>query len=268
MTHDKKTKIVHDSFDDETRTLQSFKRYQTLAYRICLFTIFIDIVLGLTAFINCMLDKSSVGLSYSIDTLMDAICICFVAWHLRAQTTDDLIRRDYLVCCVIGSLFIGSFLAIESRAIQSMIVPQAPSGDWLVLAYSVTHIVIFTLLSIVKIILSKKLKSKSLMADALNSIIGIIMAIPLVVWDRVPVLNKHAQFDDLIQVLMALFLFVIGWKLIIEGITFMNTAYLTHSNKNRLYSDLNTSFLLPNVSTRRSDGQVVSTPNSDIRPTV
>jgi len=68
--------------DDSSRD-RTFQRYQTLAYRICILTIVLDIILGLTAFINCMLDKSSVGLSYSIDTLMDSICICFVAWHLK-----------------------------------------------------------------------------------------------------------------------------------------------------------------------------------------
>jgi hypothetical protein len=69
--------------EDDASCDKSFKRNQTIAYRICLFTIIVDIILGLTAFINCMLDKSSVGLSYSIDTLMDSICICFVAWHLK-----------------------------------------------------------------------------------------------------------------------------------------------------------------------------------------
>ena len=70
--------------DDNSRD-KSFKHYQKIAYRVCLLTIIFDIVLGLTAFINCMLDKSSVGLSYSIDTLMDSICICFVAWHLKGK---------------------------------------------------------------------------------------------------------------------------------------------------------------------------------------
>lgn len=214
------------TIEDDSSRDKNFKRYQTIAFRICILTIILDIILGLTAFINCMLDKSSVGLSYSIDTLMDSICICFVAWHLKAQTLDDFKRRDYLVCCVIGALFIGSFLAIESRAIQSMIVPQAPTGDWLLLVYSVSHIVLFTIISIIKIILSKKLNSKSLMADALNSFIGIVMAIPLILWDRIPILNRHRHFDDLISVLMALFLLVIGWTLVHSGITYHNKLYL------------------------------------------
>lgn len=71
------------NIEDDCSRDKSFTRYQTIAYRICVFTIILDIILGLTAFINCMLDKSSVGLSYSIDTLMDSICICFVAWHLK-----------------------------------------------------------------------------------------------------------------------------------------------------------------------------------------
>jgi hypothetical protein len=79
--------------DDSSRD-KSFKHYQTIAYRICLFTIILDIILGLTAFINCMLDKSSVGLSYSIDTLMDSICICFVAWHLKGTS----ITKKFLEC--------------------------------------------------------------------------------------------------------------------------------------------------------------------------
>ena len=160
-----------------------------------------------------------------------------------AQTIDDFQRRDYLVCCVIGALFIGSFLAIESRAIQSMIVSQAPTGDWLLLVYSVTHIVIFTILSIFKIFLSKKLNSKSLMADALNSIIGIVMAVPLILWDHVPILNRHTDFDDLISILMALFLLVIGWKLVHSGITYHNKLYLASLNRDNTENHIQATLL-------------------------
>ncbi|CAF0912438.1 unnamed protein product [Rotaria sordida] len=231
--------------DDSSRD-KSFKRYQTIAYRICVFTIILDIILGLTAFINCMLDKSSVGLSYSIDTLMDAICICFVAWHLKAQTMDDFKRRDYLVCCVIGALFIGSFIAIESRAIQSMIVPQSSTGDWLLLVYSITHIIIFTVLSIIKIILSKKLNSRSLMAEALNSIIGIIMALPLILWDRIPILSRYSQFDDLISILLALLLLIMGCILVHSGIAYHNKLYLESLNREIDDINVNTTLLPTN----------------------
>jgi Co/Zn/Cd efflux system component len=173
---------------------------------------------------------------------------------------DDFRRRDYLVCCVIGALFIGSFLAIESRAIQSMIVPQAPTGDWLLLVYSVTHIIIFTILSVFKIILSKKLKSKSLMADALNSIIGIIMAIPLILWDRIPMLNRHTDFDDLISVLMALFLLVIGWKLVHSGIMYHNELYMKTINRESIDNNAQ-SALLPSATVH----QVARVPTDDLQ---
>lgn len=159
---------------------------------------------------------------------------------------DDFKRRDYLVCCVVGALFIGSFLAIESRAIQSMLVPQAPTGDWLLLFYSVTHISIFTVLSIAKIILSKKLSSKSLMADALNSIVGIIMALPLILWDRIPILSRHSQFDDMISVLMALLLLVIGWKLVHSGISYHNKLYFESLNREGDDINVNTVLLATN----------------------
>lgn len=85
--------------DDSSRD-KSFKRCQTIAYRICILTIVLDIILGLTAFINCMLDKSSVGLSYSIDTLMDSICICFVAWHLKGL---ENMKEVFQIVCFYSS---------------------------------------------------------------------------------------------------------------------------------------------------------------------
>ena len=159
---------------------------------------------------------------------------------------DDFKRRDYLVCCVIGALFIGSFLAIESRAIQSMIVLRAPTDDWLLLVYSVTHIATFTVLSFVKIILSKKLDSKSLMADAFNSIIGIIMAVPLVLWDRIPTSSRHAQLDALTSAAVALFLLVIGWKLVHSGIAYHHQTSSEFIHRDNDDINVQTKFLSSN----------------------
>ncbi|CAF0791246.1 unnamed protein product [Didymodactylos carnosus] len=209
----------------DSLTYLKFHRLRRIAYLCCILSFIFDIILGVTAFVNCIRSKSFVGFSYSVDTLMDSLCIAFVSWHLSATSLNDMHRRDRLACCVIGALFIGSFLAIESRAIQNMILAQNVRPDVIVFIYSTTHIIVFTVLSIIKIIISKQIKSSALMADALNSIIGIIMVFPLLLWDRVTFLNKFAHLDDLVQVLMALFLFITGWKLILDSITQMNSEY-------------------------------------------
>jgi divalent metal cation (Fe/Co/Zn/Cd) transporter len=211
-----------------------FERLRGIAFWCCVISFILDIGLGLTAFINCVRSKTFVGFSYSVDTLMDSLCTGFVAWHLMSTTINDMHRRDRLACCVIGALFIGSFLAIESRAIQSMILAKTVRPDIIVFMYSLIHIVVFTILSIIKIFLSKQIKSTALMADALNSIIGLIMSFPLLFWDRVTFLNKFAHLDDLVQVLMALFLFVAGWKLILDSITQMNAEYARSLREEKL----------------------------------
>lgn len=215
----------------------NFVRFHTtrrLAFWSCVISFILDIGLGLMSFINCVKSKSFVGFSYSVDTLMDALCTVFVAWHLMTTSISDMHRRDRLACCVIGALFIGSFLAIESRAIQNMILANAIQPDIIVFTYSLIHIVVFTILSIVKIILSKRIQSAALMADALNSITGLIMSFPLLFWDRLTFLNKFAHLDDLVQVLMALFLFVLGWKLILDSITTMNAEYARYLREEKL----------------------------------
>ena len=142
-----------------------------------------------------------------------------------ATSVKDAQRRDRLACCVIGALFIGSFLAIESRAIQSMVTPPTDHPDMIVVIYSLIHIVVFTVLSAIKIHISKQIKSIALRFDTLNSIIGIIMVVPLLVWHRFVFRKEFAYLDDLVQVLMALFLFVAGGKLIVDSITMMNSDY-------------------------------------------
>jgi hypothetical protein len=211
-----------------------FHRLRRVALWCCLISFVLDIGLGLTAFINCIRSKSFVGFSYSVDTLMDSLCTGFVAWHLTSISVSDMHRRDRLACCVIGALFIGSFLAIESRAIQSMILAKTAWPDTVVFTYSLIHVVVFTVLSILKIFISKQIKSTALMADALNSIIGLIMSFPLLLWDRVTFFNRFAHLDDLVQVLMALFLFVTGWKLILDSITTMNAEYARNLREHKL----------------------------------
>jgi divalent metal cation (Fe/Co/Zn/Cd) transporter len=211
-----------------------FHRLRRCAFWCCIISFLFDIGLGLTAFINCVRSKTFVGFSYSVDTLMDSVCTGFVSWHLMTASVSDMHRRDRLACCVIGALFIGSFLAIESRAIQSMLLANATPPDTTVLVYSLIHIIVFTVFSIIKIFISKQIKSTALMADSLNSIIGLIMSFPLLFWDRFTFLNKFGHLDDLVQVLMALFLFVVGWKLILDSITTMNAEYARNLREEKL----------------------------------
>ncbi|UJR22787.1 hypothetical protein I4U23_025819 [Adineta vaga] len=225
-----KEKILHL----DTVNQKEFQRLRRIAFWSCIISFVVDIALGLTAFINCIRTESFVGFSYSVHTFMDSLCTSFVSWHLRGMTISDSQRRDTLACCVIGALFIGSFLAIESRAIQSMISPPTVRPDLTVVIYSFIHIIVFTILSIIKIRISKRIRSKSLKFDTLNSIIGIIMVLPLIVWDRVVFINKFTHLDDLIQALMALFLFLAGGKLILDSLTIMNTEYARKIREEKL----------------------------------
>ena len=213
------------SVNGELINQEHFHRLRRIAFWSCIISFLFDITLGLTAFINCIRTKSFVGFSYSVHTFMDSLCTSFVSWHLLGRSINDVHRRDLLACCVIGALFIGSFLAIETRAIQSLMSPPTVRPDLTVVMYSYVHITVFTILSIIKIRISKQIRSVALKFDTINSLIGILMVLPLIVWDRVAFINKYTHLDDLVQVLMALFLFVAGGKLILDSITIMNTEY-------------------------------------------
>ncbi|CAF1610682.1 unnamed protein product [Rotaria magnacalcarata] len=220
--------------DTRTGNYFRFHRARRLALWCCIVSVLLDIGLGLTAFVNCVRSKSFLGFSYSVDTLMRSLCTGFVGWHVMTPSISDIHRRDKLACCVIGALFIGSCLAIESRAIQSMLLAKSAQPDIFVSSYSLIHVIVFTVLSVAKIFISKQIKSTALMADAINSIISIIMSFPRLFWDRVTFFNKFAHLDDLVQVLTALFLFLAGWKLILDSITTMNIEYARNLREEKL----------------------------------
>ena len=228
----KKVKSLH--CNDPNLDQAQFDRLRRFAFWACAVSFIVDIALGITAFINCLRTKSFVGFSYSVHTFMDSLCTGFVSWHLLATSIPDVQRRDRLACCVIGALFIGSFLAIESRGIQSIITPPSERPDMIVVIYSLVHIIVFTLLSIIKIYINKRIKSIALKFDTLNSIIGIIMVVPLLLWHYFVFRNEFAYLDDLVQVLMALFLCVAGGKLILDSITVMNTDYARRLHEQRV----------------------------------
>jgi len=206
-------------------TDEHFQRLRRIAFWSCILSFAVDIILGTTALVNCIRTKSFVGFSYSVHTFMDCLCTSFVSWHLNGKTIDAVRHRDPLACCIIGALFVGSFLAIETRAIQSLISPPSVRPDLTVVMYSYVHIIVFTILSIIKMRISRQIQSVALKFDTINSFIGIIMVLPLIVWNRVVFINKFTYLDDLVQVLMALFLFLAGGKLILDSITLMNTEY-------------------------------------------
>ena len=213
---------------------EQFHRLRRIAFWSCVISFAVDIALGVTAFVNCIRTRSFVGFSYSVHTLMDSLCTGFVSWHLMATSIVDVHRRDRLACCVIGALFIGSFLAIETRAIQSLMSPPTFRPDLTVVIYSFIHLIVFVILSIIKIRISKAIHSIALKFDTLNSIIGIIMVLPLLVWDRVVFIKKYTYLDDLVQALMALFLFLAGGKLILDSITIMNSEYACRIREEKL----------------------------------
>ncbi|CAF0959763.1 unnamed protein product [Rotaria sordida] len=225
---------IDNNSNSTTISHEQFHRLRRIAFWSCIISFIFNIALGLTAYINCMRTKSFVGFSFSVHAFMDSLCASFVSWHLTATSIVDVHRRDKLACCVIGALFIGSFLAIETRAIQSMILAPTVRPDMTVVIYSLIHIIVFTILSIIKIIISKQIKSTALKFDAINSVIGIIMVLPLLVWDRVIFITKFTHLDDLVQVLIVLFLFLAGGKLILDSITKMNIEYARKVREDKL----------------------------------
>ncbi|CAF1410328.1 unnamed protein product [Adineta ricciae] len=231
--------------EEDINRNKSFKLYQTIAYAICVVTCHLGLYLGLIALFYCWFVGSLLGLSYAISALMNSICSFFVFWHLKGQTPNDLERRDYLVCCINGALIFGSFLGIKSHEIQLMIDLQTPTGDWFTRVYSVIHIISFITLSIVKLVLSTKLKSKSLFYDTLSSITGIVLSIALILRDRISISKGEKEIIGFLCMLTVISLPIISFKLIFIGIVYQNKLYRQsfRQESNNTYINVHTTLL-------------------------
>lgn len=135
------------------------------------------LILGVITFIGAVLDESSAAFAFAFNAFLDCMSSFVVIW--RFSGNGGLlysVKKECMACLVLGVLFLISGVIVAGQSIYSLTHSIIPTeSSWLYWGSLVDVIACLGLVTI-KIYLAYKLESKTLLTDAFNTFIGVILA--------------------------------------------------------------------------------------------
>lgn len=216
---DKSPKSKQD--DDISSLAEKDRKYWTqCAVLLSLVSVLLQLLIGVTIFVLSMMQRSSGGLGLAINSLLDVLTTVVVIWRYGCEKRQNKkgAEMERLACILISILFIISGIAIEAKACFNLSRKWIPFfKPQVLLPIEITTAIIYGGLTWAKFFLAKKLDSKSLFVDGVNTACGFLMAIMQLVSILVYHEAKLWFLDSLSAIVIALFIFVFGIKLLFSS---------------------------------------------------
>lgn len=180
------------------------------------------VLLGILATVTLVFafrDGSSSCFAFSLDAFLDVLSSLVV---IRRFTGDDgglsSRRKEALACITLGVLFLFSALSIFTYSVFSLTTNLFPLvEDAIFIVFSINGAAC-TFLMVAKFYLGVKLKSKSIITDAVNSLIGGLLAFASIIGDTIYETNEAGWvIDPSVGIVCSALLFAYGvWIIVLS----------------------------------------------------
>jgi len=187
--------------------------WKRVAVCLLLISVFLQLGLGVSIFVLALKERTPAGLGLGINIMLDVLTSLVVVWKFLCK--QDEIRA----CILIAIMFIISGIALIAKATYNLSKEWIPSfKPQILMPIESTILVTFGVLMIGKIYVSRKLHSRSLFVDGINTGCGVMMAvmnlISLMVYGK-----THLWFlDSVSAIAISLFLFLFGLRLLLSSL--------------------------------------------------
>jgi len=194
-------------------------RYRKYAIAVSWLSILTTLAVCVIEFIVAWSENSTAAFGLAFSAVLDMVSSIVVLWRFYKAYDTFSAHRENMACGFLGSLFIISAITIGVKAVYNMYDGSEPDysidGLHKLLTTSIFSSLLCFLLMIVKIALSRKLSSRTLLTDAMNSLAAAVIAMSIVVTAEV---NKKTQdlwfLDSAVGLVVSLFLLAYGgWLL-------------------------------------------------------
>lgn len=187
------------------------ERRRIYALLTCLVTVIFDIFLGSAAFVCAAITDSSAGYAFAMDCLLDVIAASFVIWRFYgAASTYYSDFKETVACICLGVLFCLASMVIVAKSAYDLACHTIPQQLMYVFILAAVGGVMNTVLGSVKYMLGKKMKSQSLILEAVNTSLSAVLALMLAVSDILYFYHPNAWTIDPITSLFVAFILFVG----------------------------------------------------------
>lgn len=191
------------------------ERRRIYALLTCLVTVIFDIFLGTAAFVCAAITDSSAGYAFALDCLLDVIAASFVIWRFYGSSSTYSDFKETVTCICLGVLFCLASVGIVTKSAYDLAFHTVPQQLMYVFILAGVGGVMNSMLGIVKYMLGKKMKSQSLILEAVNTSLSAILALMLAVSDILYFYHPSVwTIDPVTSLFVALILFILGIRVL------------------------------------------------------
>lgn len=193
------------------------EKQRILAIALCIVSLILNLILCVAAFVFASLRRSPATFAFAADCVLDLISSLIVIWrYFGSPYTTCSHSREVKACISLGVLFILAGVGVIAQGVYFLCAKETPAWYLVLIILAGVGCVACILLGAAKFWLSKKMDSKPLFLDALNSILSALFALTIIVSDVAYLKNKEIWYlDPVLSIILSLGLLAFGIHTII-----------------------------------------------------
>eukprot|EP00111_Clytia_hemisphaerica_P001215 TCONS_00003472-protein len=200
-----------------TLTYHEFVKWRKAVIRVSYISIFIQLVLAVTSIVEGLHVDSAGTLGFGVETLLDIATSVVVVWHFH--TVDEVFAskaKERITTTVLGIMMCLFSIGMMAKSIYNLVQKKIPFNEFKLLLITSVAAVVFTFLGWIKLYLSQKIGSKSVMMDAMCTFAATSMAVALMLSLTVYHFTNLWFLDGIVAIIIALVMMFYGisalWK--------------------------------------------------------
>ena len=191
------------------------ERRRIYAIITCFVTVIFDVFLGAAASVCAAITDSSAGYAFALDCLLDAFAACLVIWRFYGATSTNSDSKERKACMWLGCLLCLAAIGITAKAAHDLACHSIPQQLMYVFILAGVGGASNSLLGGVKYWLGKKMQSESLVLEAVNTLLSVVLALMLAVSDILFYYHPSAwTIDPVTSIFVAIILFFGGIRVL------------------------------------------------------
>ncbi|XP_015923167.1 transmembrane protein 163a isoform X2 [Parasteatoda tepidariorum] len=193
------------------------ERHRLYALLTCIVTVIFDVFLGTAAFVCAAITDSSAGYAFALDCILDIIAASFVIWRFYGSASTYSDAKEKIACVCLGVLFCLASVGIVTKSVYDLASHHVPAQLFYVFVLAAVGGIMNSVLGCVKYMLGKKMKSQSLVLEAINTSLSAVLAMMLAVSDILYFYHPSAwTLDPITSLVVAAILFGGGIKVLCQ----------------------------------------------------
>ncbi|XP_054709609.1 transmembrane protein 163-like isoform X2 [Uloborus diversus] len=183
----------------------------------CITSVILNLILCILSFVFAKLRHSPATFAFAADCILDLLSSLVVIWRYFGSPYRTLsLSREIKACISLGILFIVAGVGVIGEGAYFLVVKEVPKWNTVLVVLAAVGFVVCVLLGIAKYVLCKKMESKSLYLDALNSLLSALFALVIIISDVVYLKNKNVWYlDPVLSIVFSCPLIAFGIRTII-----------------------------------------------------